>query len=205
MVRQCMMCREQPATETVWSLVTYTSTSWTTFSPPLAQMPNSDRCGRSLSGKTRQESTFVLESTVTVFVTFMLNVFPCFPLKVTVNTNIADLNEYLLHILGSTNMKCLTPEKVIFQLFLIHAYRQWSFSAVRDLFLSGYVLKTGSFRHLRLHGCQSVRPVHFWRGRPGERQHRETHPPGSRRPSQWSHSHPGQEPGKGEVGEHSLK
>jgi coatomer subunit beta len=32
---------------------------------------------------------------------------------VTVNTNITDLNEYLQHILGSTNMKCLTPEKVI--------------------------------------------------------------------------------------------
>lgn len=30
----------------------------------------------------------------------------------TVNTNITDLNEYLQHILKSTNMKCLTPEKV---------------------------------------------------------------------------------------------
>lgn len=28
------------------------------------------------------------------------------------NTNIVDLNEYLQHILKSTNMKCLTPEKV---------------------------------------------------------------------------------------------
>lgn len=34
----------------------------------------------------------------------------CF--QVTVNTNIADLNDYLQHILSSTNMKCLTPEKV---------------------------------------------------------------------------------------------
>uniref|UniRef100_A0A8D2L6K7 Coatomer subunit beta n=1 Tax=Varanus komodoensis TaxID=61221 RepID=A0A8D2L6K7_VARKO len=33
--------------------------------------------------------------------------------KVTVNTNIVDLNEYLLHILKSTNMKCLTPEKAL--------------------------------------------------------------------------------------------
>uniref|UniRef100_A0A8C7S5N9 Coatomer subunit beta n=1 Tax=Oncorhynchus mykiss TaxID=8022 RepID=A0A8C7S5N9_ONCMY len=33
--------------------------------------------------------------------------------KVTVNTNIADLNEYLHHILSSTNMKCLTPEKAL--------------------------------------------------------------------------------------------
>lgn len=32
--------------------------------------------------------------------------------QVTVNTNIIDLNEYLQHILKSTNMKCLTPEKV---------------------------------------------------------------------------------------------
>ncbi|OWK18098.1 hypothetical protein Celaphus_00009062 [Cervus elaphus hippelaphus] len=31
--------------------------------------------------------------------------------KVTVNTNIVDLNDYLQHILKSTNMKCLTPEK----------------------------------------------------------------------------------------------
>ncbi|CAF98192.1 unnamed protein product, partial [Tetraodon nigroviridis] len=31
---------------------------------------------------------------------------------VTVNTNIVDLNDYLQHILKSTNMKCLTPEKV---------------------------------------------------------------------------------------------
>ncbi|ETE67786.1 Coatomer subunit beta, partial [Ophiophagus hannah] len=33
--------------------------------------------------------------------------------KVTVNTNIVDLNEYLQHILKSTNMKCLTPEKAL--------------------------------------------------------------------------------------------
>nr|DBA17676.1 TPA: hypothetical protein GDO54_003089 [Pyxicephalus adspersus] len=33
--------------------------------------------------------------------------------KVTVNTNIADLNEYLQHIQKSTNMKCLTPEKAL--------------------------------------------------------------------------------------------
>uniref|UniRef100_A0ABI7YP67 Coatomer subunit beta n=1 Tax=Felis catus TaxID=9685 RepID=A0ABI7YP67_FELCA len=33
--------------------------------------------------------------------------------KVTVNTNIVDLNDYLQHILKSTNMKCLTPEKAL--------------------------------------------------------------------------------------------
>lgn len=33
--------------------------------------------------------------------------------KVTVNTNITDLNEYLQHILNSTNMRCLTPEKAL--------------------------------------------------------------------------------------------
>ncbi|KTG31714.1 hypothetical protein cypCar_00009979 [Cyprinus carpio] len=32
---------------------------------------------------------------------------------VTVNTNITDLAEYLQHILNSTNMKCLTPEKAL--------------------------------------------------------------------------------------------
>jgi len=29
-----------------------------------------------------------------------------------VNTNISDLREYLNHLIASTNMKCLTPEKV---------------------------------------------------------------------------------------------
>lgn len=33
--------------------------------------------------------------------------------KVVVNTNIRDLNEYLEHILSSTNMKCLTPDKAL--------------------------------------------------------------------------------------------
>lgn len=32
--------------------------------------------------------------------------------KVTVNTNITDLSEYLVHVMSCTNMKCLTPEKV---------------------------------------------------------------------------------------------
>nr|XP_054774576.1 coatomer subunit beta-like [Lytechinus pictus] len=31
--------------------------------------------------------------------------------KVTVNTNINDLREYLKHLISSTNMRCLTPEK----------------------------------------------------------------------------------------------
>ena len=34
--------------------------------------------------------------------------------KVSVNTNIVDLHEYLHHLVSSTNMKCLTPEKVSF-------------------------------------------------------------------------------------------
>ncbi|XP_015757207.1 PREDICTED: coatomer subunit beta-like [Acropora digitifera] len=33
--------------------------------------------------------------------------------KVTVNTNISDLREYLNHLIASTNMKCLTPEKAL--------------------------------------------------------------------------------------------
>ncbi|XP_063232537.1 coatomer subunit beta isoform X1 [Bacillus rossius redtenbacheri] len=33
--------------------------------------------------------------------------------KVSVNTNISDLHEYLRHLISSTNMKCLTPEKVM--------------------------------------------------------------------------------------------
>jgi coatomer subunit beta len=33
--------------------------------------------------------------------------------KVVVNTNVKDLNEYLEHIVKSTNMKCLTPEKAL--------------------------------------------------------------------------------------------
>ncbi|PVD27888.1 hypothetical protein C0Q70_10463 [Pomacea canaliculata] len=33
--------------------------------------------------------------------------------KVTVNTNITDLSEYLVHVMSCTNMKCLTPEKAL--------------------------------------------------------------------------------------------
>lgn len=33
--------------------------------------------------------------------------------KVSVNTSITDLHEYLKHLLKSTNMKCLTPEKAL--------------------------------------------------------------------------------------------
>ncbi|XP_028172165.1 coatomer subunit beta-like [Ostrinia furnacalis] len=33
--------------------------------------------------------------------------------KVSVNTNITDLREYLEHLLSSTNMKCLTPDKAL--------------------------------------------------------------------------------------------
>ncbi|KAI5643586.1 coatomer beta subunit appendage platform domain-containing protein [Phthorimaea operculella] len=33
--------------------------------------------------------------------------------KVSVNTNITDLKEYLQHLLASTNMKCLTPDKAL--------------------------------------------------------------------------------------------
>ncbi|KAL1114817.1 hypothetical protein AAG570_007641 [Ranatra chinensis] len=33
--------------------------------------------------------------------------------KVSVNTNLIDLHEYLAHLLKSTNMKCLTPEKAL--------------------------------------------------------------------------------------------
>ena len=32
--------------------------------------------------------------------------------KVAVNTNIKDLHEYMEHLINTTNMKCLTPEKV---------------------------------------------------------------------------------------------
>ena len=32
--------------------------------------------------------------------------------KVTVNTNIADLRDFLEHVMSMTNLKCLTPEKV---------------------------------------------------------------------------------------------
>ena len=32
--------------------------------------------------------------------------------KVTVNTNITTLADYLAHVMKCTNMKCLTPEKV---------------------------------------------------------------------------------------------
>ena len=37
--------------------------------------------------------------------------------KVSVNTTLSDLREYLAHLLRSTNMRCLTPEKVLFYPF----------------------------------------------------------------------------------------
>ena len=33
--------------------------------------------------------------------------------KVSVNTTIADVNEYLEHLLSSTNMRCLTPKQAL--------------------------------------------------------------------------------------------
>lgn len=42
--------------------------------------------------------------------------------KVSVNTTITDLADYLKHLIKSTNMKCLTPEKVIFNK-LIRSYQ----------------------------------------------------------------------------------
>lgn len=51
---QSMMCRELPATETASSSVTSTLTSWTTSSQLPAPTQSSDRCGQSLSGRTRQ-------------------------------------------------------------------------------------------------------------------------------------------------------
>lgn len=50
---QSTMCRELPATETALSSVTSTLTSWTTSSQLPAPTQSSDRCGQSLSGKTR--------------------------------------------------------------------------------------------------------------------------------------------------------
>jgi len=43
--------------------------------------------------------------------------------KVVVNTNITNLSDYLQHILKSTNMKCLTPEKVrpLRRLYVLYA------------------------------------------------------------------------------------
>ena len=41
----------------------------------------------------------------------MINCFKYF--QVSVNTNLIDLHEYLQHLLKSTNMKCLTPEKAL--------------------------------------------------------------------------------------------
>lgn len=66
----------------------------------------------------------------------------CSLLQVTVNTNITDLNDYLQHILKSTNMKCLTPEKVGVKQFkfyfkLTGKKKKWYFG-----FVVGEYLKT---------------------------------------------------------------
>lgn len=42
--------------------------------------------------------------------------------QITVNTNIPDLNEYLEHLLKSTNMRCLTPKQVLVALCVLLRY-----------------------------------------------------------------------------------
>lgn len=43
--------------------------------------------------------------------------------KVSVNTTLSDLREYLAHLLKSTNMRCLTPEKVLYFKFNFFFYK----------------------------------------------------------------------------------
>ena len=76
--------------------------------------------------------------------------------KVSVNTTVANLADYLAGLLKSTNMKCLTPSKVInIILFFIHL--------LNCSFL-------GSLWRVWVHGSQPVRQVHLRGGCAGQRQ-----------------------------------
>ena len=48
--------------------------------------------------------------------------------KVSVQSNINDMNQYLDHILKCTNMRCLTPKQVIYSAEL--APRYWYFNVI---------------------------------------------------------------------------
>ena len=50
---------------------------------------------------------------VTAAVTVFLDYSAHTNTQITVNTNITELNDYLEHLINSTNMKCLTPKQVI--------------------------------------------------------------------------------------------
>lgn len=84
--------------------------------------------------------------------------------KVSVNTSITDLREYLQHLLASTNMKCLTPDKV-------SAVVRWCGGRGAGG-VTGCVC-AGAVGAVRLHGGQPVRAQHLRRGRARQPQHRD--------------------------------
>ena len=75
--------------------------------------------------------------------------------KVSVNTTISDLREYLAHLLKSTNMRCLTPEKVS-ELILIYA----SFKTSLLHFINNNL---GFVWTMRFYGSKYVRKINIWR------------------------------------------
>lgn len=83
--------------------------------------------------------------------------------KVSVHTTLSDLREYLAHLLKSTNMRCLTPEKVRSFIFFLYLYHQDKTAAVAII-----IFFTGSLWAMRIYGSKYVRKVDIRRGRVGE-------------------------------------
>lgn len=77
--------------------------------------------------------------------------------KVSVNTTLSDLREYLAHLLKSTNMRCLTPEKVPFSLIYL--------ARPMKLQIPWYSnIVSGPFWTVRVYGCKYVCKINIWRG-----------------------------------------
>lgn len=80
--------------------------------------------------------------------------------KVSVNTTLSDLREYLAHLLKSTNMRCLTPEKVrsTFLLRLLSLCQNICVTLLSYLKIIMFsVGHTGSLGTVRIYGGEHVR------------------------------------------------
>ena len=68
--------------------------------------------------------------------------------KVSVNTSISELREYLAHLLKSTNMRCLTPEKVIRKLDICH--RQKNINKINKKISKNFMEKKRTSREKKI-------------------------------------------------------
>lgn len=72
--------------------------------------------------------------------------------KVAVNTNISDLQAFLQHVIKCTNMKCLTPEKVIFNqtvyMYSCFKFRKYCMNFFPPFDSFTFVLRAKAFQYL---------------------------------------------------------